>query len=264
MLYITENINKKEYMGRTDITELVLSPGVGEIGAWAFAYCANLQAVAIPNSLREIGQDIFKDCPRLQYITIYCGDAPDYSASETLHAPLSRLTAVAFTVFAQPALCLPAEVGTADWLTRWDEALLHYIRQADAADFSPFLAGGEEDYADALNNEEVHCRQVRLQKIRCVLARFLARDSAPMTASLAKQLREYLQDTPETLEALLYEEEHAYAYFQLYKELNLIPTDKLPDIIAILPDARVELKALFIQLLRQDSPAADTWEQFSL
>lgn len=264
MLYITENIHKKEYMGRTDITELVLAPGVNEIGAWAFAYCTNLQAVAMPGSLREIGQDIFKDCPRLQYITIYSGDAPTDAAPETLHTHLSRLTAIAFTVFTQPALRLPNEVGTADWLTRWDEALLSYIRQADAADFSPFLAGGEEDYADALSSEELHCRQVRLQKIRCILARFLARDTVPMTAPFAGQLREYLQGTPETLEALLYEEEYTYAYFQLYKELNLIPADKLPDIIAIVPEARVELKALLIQLLRQDSPAANTWEQFSL
>lgn len=264
MLYITENIQKKEYMGRTDVTELVLSPGVKEIGAWAFAYCTSLQAVAIPSALKEIGQDIFKDCSRLQYVTVYSGDAPDFSAPEALHTPLSRLTAIAFTVFAQPALCLPAEVGTAAWLTCWDEALLHYIRQADAKDFSPFLAGGEEDYTDALSNEEVYCRQVRLQKIRCVLARFLARDALPMTASHARQFREYLQNTPETLEALLHEEEHAYAYFQLYKELNLLPVDKLPNIISRLPDARVELKALFIQHLRQNRPAKDTWEQFSL
>lgn len=50
------------YGCRSEITTVVVEPGVTKIGQLAFSQCANLQSVSLPNDLTEVGNYAFEGC----------------------------------------------------------------------------------------------------------------------------------------------------------------------------------------------------------
>lgn len=57
------------------LTNVILGPGVTNIGYAAFAYCSNLTRVTIPASVINLGSSAFRDCSRLTNLT-FLGHAP--------------------------------------------------------------------------------------------------------------------------------------------------------------------------------------------
>ncbi|MDO4623492.1 MAG: leucine-rich repeat domain-containing protein [Eubacteriales bacterium] len=53
-----------------DITEVYISNGVSEVGAYAFSSCEKLIKVSLPNSVTEIGDGAFEYCSSLKEIVI--------------------------------------------------------------------------------------------------------------------------------------------------------------------------------------------------
>ena len=285
MLIITDSIiEKKKYMNRTDLTQAVLTPEVKEIGSWSFAYCDRLQTIALPDTLETIGQDIFKDCHALTYVHVYhpktdsfCsvahGDS-DHFPTEAIGyhtdweqlcrpTPKARLTAIAFTVFPQPELLVLTEIGSPDWMKLWDHVLTTWIHKPDDAGFQPFLAGGEEDYASILSDTASYCQNIRRQKADCIVQRLLTAPIWPIDDTICKTLHDYLRHTAETIDVLLSQEEQLYDYFKLYQTLGLIPISRIPALIAGLPEEKVELKALLMELLHK-GPAENPFSHFTL
>ena len=64
--------NAPWYSHNDAITRIVVSQGVTSIGAGAFSSCAAWEAV-LPDSLTEIGDEAFFDCPNLRQITLPSG-----------------------------------------------------------------------------------------------------------------------------------------------------------------------------------------------
>ena len=71
LLYIsnTKRIEKRLYCARNKIKWAIISKGVESIGQKAFAYCHNLAEVTLPESLWQIGEGAFEECP-LETMTI--------------------------------------------------------------------------------------------------------------------------------------------------------------------------------------------------
>ena len=61
-------ISSEIFRGCENLTEIVLSNSVTEIGHEAFRGCESLTSVIILGSLRAIGEDIFSDCPNVKKI----------------------------------------------------------------------------------------------------------------------------------------------------------------------------------------------------
>lgn len=271
-------------MNRRDLTEIVLPSHIEEIDAWAFAYCDRLSKIYIPDSVHTLGQDIFQGCSALKDVVVYKGTSasastmsalslPSVAADSVLpetampslpqncHEKLSRLTAIAFTHFSQPALRCLRDVGTTAWLSMWEHTLLGYIAQPDDEGFDPFLASGEEDYEDQNSNPDYFRHIRRMQKIQCILERLLLRQDYPPASGLLTRLSDYLlrysfwsadNSTPaETIDVLLEETERLPAVFKLYESLQLLEHVSIPDLISALSPEQVELKAL---LLTQSRP----------
>lgn len=57
----------------TDVTELVVSEGIGHIENEAFFYCTSLVTVRLPDSLKTVGTGVFRDCMNLESVT-FAGD----------------------------------------------------------------------------------------------------------------------------------------------------------------------------------------------
>ena len=55
---------------RSDISSVIIKPGVTSIGAWAFCRCTNLTSITIPSSVTSIESCAFWECTSLTSITI--------------------------------------------------------------------------------------------------------------------------------------------------------------------------------------------------
>ena len=64
------DIDQPWYSNRSDITSVVIEPGVTSIGSLAFYKCSNLTSITIPSGLTSIGEQAFGNCTGLTSITI--------------------------------------------------------------------------------------------------------------------------------------------------------------------------------------------------
>lgn len=67
------DIDQPWYSNRSDITSVVIEPGVTSIGSQAFYECSNLTSITIPSGLTSIGDYAFWNCTGLTSITIQNG-----------------------------------------------------------------------------------------------------------------------------------------------------------------------------------------------
>ncbi len=64
------DIDQPWYSNRSDITSVIIEPGVTSIGLQAFYYCSNLTSITIPSGLTSIGEMAFFYCSALTSVTI--------------------------------------------------------------------------------------------------------------------------------------------------------------------------------------------------
>lgn len=64
------DIDQPWYSNRSDITSVIIEPGVTSIGSQAFYYCSNLTSITIPSGLTSIGEMAFFYCSALTSVTI--------------------------------------------------------------------------------------------------------------------------------------------------------------------------------------------------
>lgn len=64
------DIDQPWYSNRSDITSVVIEPGVTSIGSLAFYKCSNLTSITIPSGITSIGEMAFFNCSALTSVTI--------------------------------------------------------------------------------------------------------------------------------------------------------------------------------------------------
>ncbi len=86
----------KNYYLRQEYSNVVISPGITSIGAYAFYYCDNIYSISIPKTVTTIGENSFFGCQALTDINLPKGlrFIPDFafngcSALETIEIPSS-------------------------------------------------------------------------------------------------------------------------------------------------------------------------------
>ena len=246
-------IQKKEYLGRTDLTSFVVPAGTVTIGAYAFAQCTRLRKVAIPRSVETIFANSFAECENLRSVFVYDGER-ETAMDETDPNKCGEafLFAVAIRYLTDTILLSPKEVGSGKWLGRWDEAFEAYLSAPDDTGFSPFLAGGEEDYEDPMNDIVYYSRQRRKQKADLTIERLLYDGCFPVSGKMKELCARELAAHEETYEALGSRREHLEETVALFEELGLL-TDAVSDrLIRTLPNEALELKSLLIRRNKKD------------
>ena len=90
------------YLGKEEITDLVIPNSVTSIGSGAFQNCSGLTFVTIPNSVTSIGSKAFAKCPILNDVYCYSENVPNtntdafedsYISFATLHVPTASIDA---------------------------------------------------------------------------------------------------------------------------------------------------------------------------
>lgn len=78
------DIDQPWYSNRSDITSVVIEPGVTSIGSQAFYECSNLTSITIPSSVTSIGVNVFYNCTGLTDITVDSNNSSFCSESGVL------------------------------------------------------------------------------------------------------------------------------------------------------------------------------------
>ena len=242
-------IGKKEYLGRNDLREFVVPPEVEEIGDWAFAQCACLKRIAIPATIAVIGRSIFEGCDALTRIFIYASDDHVFmfSSCTARDDVLAELTAYAWTLFPSAVLMQPDRVGTDVWLDAWNAACMTFLQGEDDIGFSPFLAGGEEDYAEQLSSRSHYESVMRRKKADVVLTRLRAEAFFSLRPEDKEQYASYLKSNREAYAVLKDCTDHMRETVAIFEELGLLSGTKTEELIRELPEEAVELRALLME-----------------
>ena len=214
---VKTTISKKEYFGQMDLYEIEIPDGVTEIGDWAFADCSNLQMLLFPMSVQRIGRQIVEGCDKLQMIVVRglkCGEEMKYLLTHVfreLDFPISESI---------------SEVGTTVWMEQMDVRILSFLQSDDAEGFTPFLAGGEEDYADVQETREAYCIRRRMRKLVFVSERLLLRELFPVQEVSMFAFMQYLEsccmNTDVLLGALAFVKKRRLTFLELYGALGVL------------------------------------------
>lgn len=159
-------IGAKAFLSCKDVYEIRLPDTVCEIGNWAFAHMKELKRIIVPANNIAIGKDAFLDCDNLKEVVVY---PVDFEESR-----LSYLMASCITVLKSDRLLdfkLAAEQNNV-WSKLYDEELLYFISQDDAANFQPVIVGwfndeGEEEqlqrYVKKVKSDKINICFLRLK-----------------------------------------------------------------------------------------------------
>ena len=267
-----DKIEKKQFYGNKELVSYVVPETVTEIGDWAFARCRRLKWIAVPKGLERIEREAFAGCESLVVAHFYEGNWEETwegSGKESEQEAglkvrtLSKkqqlegeLMALALRYFPEAQSIVNAmrdktlAAGAAGWLRGWDEACGRFLQRLDEEGFVPFLAGGEEDYADDGESLAAYCREARLTKAKVVYRRLLADlVGAEWGFGLTEEVWVFyqaaLRDNDGNFAVLMGLDGYFREAVELYEAAGLLTQEKIRGLLQQLPEDMVELRALY-------------------
>ena len=266
-------ISKKEFWRDGTLRTFRIPDGTRLIGDWAFYGCTELARIEIPTSIEFIGKDAFAGCDKLERACLYgegisnegitckevsceevsceevrCKELPVKGHLQNVgeRACLERLLAFALRYFqGQNEIVSAGREGLKALLFTWDQACHRFLDTSDADGFRPFLAGGEEDYADDEKEREAYCRSRRLIKARIIVARLMAHEEKHGF------YLERLQKNDMSLELLKETWDDPRRVVELLEEAEVLTKGNCREVLERLPEECVEMKALLLQKLSE-------------
>ena len=248
-----EQIPAKKNLGNRKLISEVIPQGVKEIGDWAYAHCANLEKIAIPSSVERLGKDVFLGCSELKKVYLYDGDVfcegtlPKAADDTVSLCAVLNAIAVRFFSSASEVMISGREV-TADMLRRWDERCLEFLELPDDTGFTPFLAGGEEDYSECEDQLTKYRQKRQLNRAYVMFTRLITENISqlPFEGQNRKKLTEIFRSCPGALPLLNEIEEHYTETAELYKDIGLVTAETLTEVFDLLDPEKIELRSALI------------------
>jgi len=271
-------IGKKAFLSKKYLRSVTIPAEVAEVGDWAFAYCDALREVTFEGRGVTFGKSVFLECPNLRCVRFPgmpdnesgssqgfpCGGSGSLASSgltnggstglasagyTTYCDGIGALTAAAVTQMESSYLLDASEIGSAEWLAKWDARMFAILGAADDEGYSKQILCGEEDYESA--DLETYLTNSRKKKVRLLLLRLLA----PMGLDPAKadELRSYLLahtkgcQTEETWQVVRDEYGDRREFYELFATIGCFTKENAPAIIAETKEEHPEMKAFFLK-----------------
>ena len=296
-------IDKKAVLGNRKIESIFVPYGITDIGDWAFAHCMKLKEVWLPDTLTEIGREIFQDDKILDRIYLYSKkeNALGQAVSQDeyyVYEEAAELTAYAVKCFKKSEyinntllfgqmVCgaFDAKKGydqkNKSWLNCFDEALAEYIREPDDAGFNPFLAGGEEDYEDPENDIEYFKTNQRIKKCGFIFARLKFEDCInKQNISDGSKIygvyegfderldcfNDYMKNhKEEAIRFIADKKQESYNYLKIYAEHGFIGETDIQKLLdRFSDDDYIESKAYLIKYKDEKFGNKEVWDMFKI
>lgn len=260
-------IDRKAFLSRKNLHRIDLPEGLRSIGDWAFAYCGSLEYVTIPAGCGHVGKALFLDCVHLDCVAgVRSSEDGHNGTDEAWTVQSGRLLAAAVTQLEAYYLLEPAQVGSREWLGKWDVRLEAVMRAGDQEGYSRQVLCGEEDYGSTDLNAFLQAK--RQKKVRLAMLRLLCNEG------LSDRLREYLEgylvshtkgcESEESWQVVLEEGETRSDYVQLFLELGCATRENIEAMVAEMREDQPQLRAAFLRYRQERLEYGDFFENLSL
>lgn len=251
-------IDKKAFLGCTQLRRVELPASIAKIDDWAFAQCSHLTEVILHRNVKEkggvFGRRVFEDCEALRDICVGCDDKNSLSA---LLAALScKLT--------DEHLMSDMDLGTAAWFARWDERLRTFLEEPDSEGYTNLALCGEEDIRSDIPE---YIMDKRIKKSGLCLLRLLKDEQ--LSAEHRLEFTEYIlahkkgQDSDAAWQFILREHPDDMEYYALYAELGGMGLDNIDEMLNELGERHAEAKA-FLMDYKSGLSGDDIFSAFEL
>lgn len=248
-------IERKAFLSCKTIREIVLPETVEEIGDWAFAHAEQLRTITIPNHVLVRGKELFLGCIRLKEILVNTRD-------ELNALGLGRMLSIAVTVLHDYFLFEPPEIGSDEWVIRWDSKLFEFIRLDDLDGFEELWTCGEEDYEGKDYDIKSYPVEKRKMKLRIVYFRLL--HPYKLSPQMEDALTEYLRSASESWEIIREEHANDLEYYKLFANAGCITEENFDALLADLSDSGAEIKAYMLKYKDEHFEKKDAFSGFEL
>lgn len=219
-------IKKSEYAGNQNLEIVKVPRQIKKIEQWAFYKCKNLVELWMPKSIASVESNFLDGCEKLEYIYLYEED--EAGIKKLIDDEVAHLFAFEVLYFNMKELLNFSILNTKDWYIILDEKLLAFIKEPDEKDFDPFLAGGEEDYEDPLNDINMYRHMRRMQKIEGILKRLAVREEIHEKEQLVAYMKKNLDILAEYIES---QREKAIFYIRICDQEGIIDLEAIDDYI---------------------------------
>lgn len=227
-------IDRKVFLSKKTLQEVVLPKKIREIGDWAFAYCSQLEKVLVGRGEISMGKAVFLDCGKLKEI----------GAGQT-----GRLLAGAVTMLDAEYLLNPGEAGSSEWLKMWDARLEAILAEEDMEDYHRQVLCGEEDYGST--DVEAFVQEKRKKKVRLAFLRL--QNDVGLAEADRERLSEYVRshtkgkESQESWLVVLQDCPYDREVIQLFLDLGCADEGNMQGILADIGDQYPEMKAMFLR-----------------
>lgn len=263
-------IGKKAFLSNKTLRKIVLPGCLAGIGDWAFAYCGNLDSVALPYHPIEMGQGVFKECGRLEQIeNREEAERREGAGEEKGRAQdIAWLLAAAVNQLDAFYLFDLENAGTPSWLAGWDARTRTLLHLEDSDGFSKMLLCGEEDYGSKENDLGYYLEQKRRGKVRLAMLRLM--HDYGLGEELRAELKAYLLahikgcETEETWQVVLEEHGDDRTYYEFLTKIGGVTEENFPGIMEDMGQRHTEMKAYLMRYHDGMRRERDAFAQFDL
>ncbi|MBQ8188404.1 MAG: leucine-rich repeat protein [Lachnospiraceae bacterium] len=156
-------IVSKAFLGKKNITHLILPDSVTAIGDWAFAHMSGLQVITLPSQDLILGKQIFMDCPSVSEIRI--------SGKSDADPNLAFYMAYVYNALKNTLLFRFEDAGSDAWYQELDDAICRFLDRPDDDGFEPVYLGWFEDEDVMTTQYPPYVQKKRLEKAALSLRR---------------------------------------------------------------------------------------------
>ena len=259
-------IKKKSFLSQRFVKTISIPKTIEVIEEYAFARCRKLEKIILPYKQISFGQDAFKDCSSLLYISnCYEGDLENDIAF-LLAKTLNELNAY-FLFDLENA-------GTDEWFKHLDATISHRLDKDDMEDFSKMILCGEEEVVcgedgtiEDSNPEHYKSNRVK-EKVRIAFLRLM--HDYKLNSSLREKLTSYLLDhikgcaTEETWQVVLNEHGDEKEYYDFLLKIEGINNENLSLILSEMGNRHTEIKSYLIKYNTENTNSDDVFSDFEL
>lgn len=248
-------IEKKAFLSCKTIKEITLPETIEEIGDWAFAHAEQLRTIIIPNRMLIRGKELFLGCVRLKEIVVD-------TRTDMRELGLGRMMSIAVTVLHDYVLFDPLDMGSDEWVKRWDSKLLDLVGLDDLDGFEELWTCGEEDYEGKDYDIKSYPVEKRKMKLRIVYFRLL--HPYKLSPQMEEELTTYLRTALEAWEIIREEHPDDLEYYKLFANAGCITEENFDRLLADLINGSAEVKAYMLKYKDEHFEKKDAFSAFEL
>ena len=253
-------LQKKVFLAKNYLAEIVIPNSVSYIGDWAMAQCKSLKTVIIHPVKVDgeinllFGRGVFDDCNSLMDICIGTGEKNTMSA----------LMAALPIKLKSYNLLNSINIDNSSFLEKWDMCLLNLLSKDDY-DEENYMSWGEED---SLQNKLDLRSESIINKISLCMLRLMKNEE--LLLSTRTVITEYILrynigcESEETWKYITQNHGDDVEYFKLLADIGGVTEANIYKMLESLAEEFTEVKAYLIRYHRDNMKQADAFSRFTL